>query len=310
MRIKPIHIVSLVFMLIFSCSSKNDETNTSQTIYPKFGSEIEVVINCLTFDAMEPFISPDGNYLFFNNLNDGINTKLYYATKINDSTFTYIGELTGANQSTTPHLDAVADMDVNGNFYWTSTRDYPNELNNLFHGTFNAGNISDIERVQGDFNMNTPGWLIMDHGISLDGQYLYFINTRFDDENCQGPCETTIGVAQRDDPSTFSALSNSASILQNINDTNYIYYAPFISSDNLELYFTRYLKGQITSSTVFEICVAVRSNSSSEFSIPVVLFSEIISNLIEAPTLTVDKNIIYYHQKTADSHIIMMRYRS
>ena len=308
MRIKPIFIVSLVLLFIISCSS-NDNDN-SQTIYPKFGSEIEVIINGLSFDAMEPFISPNGNYLFFNNLNDGINTKLYYATKINDSTFNYIGELTGANQTTTPQLDAVADMDVNGNFYWTSTRDYPNELNNLFHGTFSAGNINDIERVQGDFNMNTPGWLIMDHGISLDGQYLYFINTRFDDVNCQGPCETILGVAEKDNISTFSTLPNSASILQNINDANYIYYAPCISSDNLELYFTRYLKGQITSSTVFEICVAVRSNSLSEFSIPKVLFSEIISNLIEAPTLTVDKNIIYYHQKTADSHKIMMRHRS
>jgi hypothetical protein len=87
-------------------------------------------------------------------------------------------------------------MDINGNFYWSSTRNYPAELNNLFHGTFSDGNINDIERVQGNFNMNTPGWLTMDHGISLDGQYLYFINARFDDANCQGPCETTLGIAE------------------------------------------------------------------------------------------------------------------
>ncbi len=307
MRIIPIYIISLV--LIFSCSSNDNDINNSHTIYPEFGSEIEVIINGLTFDAMEPFISPNGNYMFFNNLNDGVNTKLFYATKVNDSTFNFAGELIGANQTTTPHLDAVADMDINGSFYWTSTRNYPSELNNLFHGTFSSGNINDIERVQGDFNMNTPGWLIMDHGISLDGQYLYFNNARFDDLNCQGPCETTIGIAQKDNVSTFSTLPNSLSILQNINDSNYIYYAPFISSDNLEFYYTRYLKGEITSSTVFEICVAVRNNSIFEFSIPRVLFSETILNLIETPTLTVDKNIIYYHQKIADSHKIMMRYR-
>ena len=309
MRKIPVYIVSLVLLLIFSCSSNDNENNDLQTIYPEFGLEIDVIINGLSFDAMEPFISPNGNYLFFNNLNDGINTKLYYATKINDSTFNYIGELTGANQTSTPHLDAVPDLDVNGNFYWTSTRDYPNELNNLFHGTFNAGNINDIGRVQGDFNMNTPGWLIMDHGISLDGQYLYFVNTRFDDANCQGPCETIIGVAHKENTSTFSTLPNSASILKNINDENFIYYAPCISSDNLELYYTRYLKGRITSSTVLEICVAVRSSALLEFSIPRVLFSETLLNLIEAPTLTVDKKIMYYHQKTADSHKIMMRYR-
>ena len=35
----------------------------SQT-YPSFGQEIDVTINGLSFDAMEPFISADGNYLF------------------------------------------------------------------------------------------------------------------------------------------------------------------------------------------------------------------------------------------------------
>lgn len=309
MRIKSILTIILISLLIISCSTNENDIRETQT-YPSFGSEIDVTINGLTFDAMEPFISADENYLFFNNKNDGIDTKLFYATKINDSTFTFVGELTGSNQTISPHLDAVADMDSKGNFYWTSTRNYPAELENLFHGTFNSGSVSDIERVQGDFNMNTLGWLIMDHGISLDGQFLYFNNARFDDTNCQGPCETTLGVAQKDNASTFNTLPNSVSILQNINDANYIYYAPCISSDNLELYFTRYLKGQITSNTVFEICVAVRSNSVTQFSIPKVLFSEVISDLIEAPTLTADKSIIYYHRKTTGSHKIVMRYRN
>tara|TARA_R110002049_G_scaffold241356_1_gene415222 strand:+ start:262 stop:1188 length:927 start_codon:yes stop_codon:yes gene_type:complete len=300
--------ITFILLLVLSCSSNDNDISSSQ-LYPSFGSAIDVTINGLSSDAMEPFISPDGNYLFFNNLNDGINTKLYYATKTNDSTFNYIGEITGTNQVTTPHLDAVADMDSNDNFYWTSTRNYPNELNNLFHGTFSTGNVSEIERVQGDFNMNIPGWLVMDHGISLDGQFLYFNNARFDDTNCLGPCETVLGIAQKNNDSKFSTLPNSASILQNITDANYIYYAPCISSDNLELYYTRYLKGQITSSTVFEICVAVRINSTSNFSVAKVLFSETISNLIEAPTLTVDKNIIYYHKKSSGSHKIKMRYR-
>ena len=297
-----------IALLIFSCSSNDNDINTSD-IYPSFGSEVEVTINGLSFDAMEPFLSPNGNYLFFNNLNDGINTKLYYATRVNDSTFNYVGELVGTNQTESPHLDAVADIDIDGNFYWTSTRNYPTELNNLFHGTFSNGNVIDIGRVQGDFNMDTPGWLVMDHGISLDGQFLYFNNARFDETNCLGPCETTIGVAQKENGSSFRTLPDSDSILQNINDANYIYYAPCISSDNLELYYTRYLKENINSSTVFEICVAVRPNASSDFSVPKVLFSEPIANLIEAPTLTVDKSIMYYHQKTSDSHKIVMRYR-
>jgi hypothetical protein len=307
MRINSFYII-LLLSLIISCSA-NDE-NYTDPIYPSFGPEKMVTIDGLSFDAMEPFVSPDGNYLFFNNLNDGINTKLYYATKITDSTYFFIGELLGTNQTTPPHLDAVADMDLNGNFYWTSTRNYPIELNNLFKGVFSEGNVTNIARVQGDFNMYTPGWLVMDHGISLDGNFLYFNNARFDDVNCQGPCETQLGIARKNNDLSFTKLPNSTSILQNINNSNYIYYAPCISSDNLELYFTRYLKGKITPSTFFEICVSVRSDSSSQFSIPKVIFSDVISNLIEAPTLSVDKKIIYYHKKNSNTHKIMMRYRN
>ena len=280
----------------------------SQT-YPSFSLEKQVIINGLTFDAMEPFISPDGNYLFFNNLNDGINTKLFYANKVNDTTFNFVGQLIGANQTAPPHLDAVADLDSLNNFYWTSTRGYPAEFDNLFHGKLNAGNVMDIGRVRGDFYINTPGWLIMDHGISYDGQLLYFNNARFDGSNCAGPCETHIGVAQKVNDSTFNKLSNSDEILQNVNDANYIYYAPCITKDNLELYYTRYLKGTITSSTLFEICVVVRNTSSDTFSVPHVLFSDVIANIIEAPTLTTDKQIMYYHKKIAGVHKIMIRYR-
>lgn len=293
--------------MAISCSSNDDDTNP---IYPSFGAEKMVTINGLSFDAMEPFLSPDKTYLFFNNLNDGINTKLFYATRVNDSTFNFVGELIGTNQVATPHLDAVADMDSNGNFYWTSTRNYPTELNNLFTGSFSSGNVSSIARVQGNFNMSTPGWLVMDHGISLDGQYLYFNNARFDDTNCQGPCETQLGVAKKNDDLSFTKLANSSSILQNINNSDYIYYAPCISSDNLELYFTRYLKGQITANTLFEICVSVRSDATSMFSTPKVLFSANALNIIEAPTLTVDKKIVYYHKKTSNTHKIVMRYRN
>lgn len=277
--------------------------------YPAFGPEIDVNINGLSFDAMEPFISPNGNFLFFNNLNDGINTKLYYATKVNDSVFNFMGELNGTNQIAPPHLDAVADLDAMNAFYWTSTRNYPADLENLFHGTFSNGTVSNMGRIHGSFYKNMPGWLIMDHGISNDGQYLYYNNARFDGI-CQGPCETELGIAQKVNDSTFNKMPNSDFLLHTIMDTNYIYYAPCISSDHLELYYTRFPKGAITPSTLFEICVAVRSTANDSFSMPHVLFSELIADLIEAPTLTTDKQIMYYHKKTAASHKIVLRYRN
>lgn len=277
--------------------------------YPSYGPEIDVSINGLAFDAMEPFISPDGSELYFNNLNDGDDTKLFYANKINDSTFTFVGELDGTDQPNPPYLDAVPDVDINGHFYWTSTRDYPAELDNLFHGNYSAGVVSDINRVHGNFNRSTPGWLVMDHGISLDGQHLYYNNARFNEDECLGPCETEIGIAFKENDSTFTKLLNSDVILETINDTSYIYYAPCISSDDLEIYYTRFLKGEITTETIFDICVAVRSNSDEAFSEPIVLFSSPLLELIEAPSLTTDKQVMYYHKRTPNSHVIKMRYR-
>ncbi|MEM6841512.1 MAG: hypothetical protein AAF632_04755 [Bacteroidota bacterium] len=301
-------VLTCIIMCI-SCSSSNDGIDQPLNSV-SFGREMEVTINDLSFDAMEPFISPDGRFLFFNSLNDGINTKIYYAERVNDSVFDFSGELTGTNQIAPPHLDAVPNMDANGNFYWTSTRNYPTNLDNLFHGSFDNGVVKNIGRVQGDFYKNIPGWLVMDHGISVDGQFLYFNNARFDNSNCQGPCETELGIAQKLNDSTFTTLSESSSILQTVNDPNYIYYAPHLSSDNLELYFTRYLKGPISPETIVEICVAVRSKSTNQFSEPRVLFSDVVSKIIEAPTLTLDKAIMYYHRKMADTHKIVMRYRN
>jgi hypothetical protein len=276
---------------------------------PSFGPETDVIINGLTFDAMEPFISADGMYLFFNNINDGVDTKLFYATRVNDSIFDLVGEVNGTNQAPAPLLlDAVPDLDTLNNFYWTSNRNYPAELDNLMHGTFSNGNVTNIGHVHGDFNMGIPGWLIMDHGISYDGELLYFSNARFDGV-CLGPCETLLGVAQKVNDSTFMTLPNSSDLVATINDTNYNYYAPCISSNNLELYYTRYPRGALPPNILFEICVATRNSPTDNFSAPVVLFSELLADVIEATTLTKNMEIMYYHRSIPGTHKIVMRRR-
>jgi len=302
---------SIFFTVLFvACSTEDVGFDQHASVSISFGKEVNVTINGIEFDAMEPFISPDGETLFFNSLNDGINTKIYYADRINDSVFNYLGELKGVNQAESPHLDAVPDMDMHNNFYWTSTRDYPARLDNLFYGVYKEDTVINIGRLQGDFYKDIPGWIVMDHGISLDGQLLYFNNARFDTQNCQGPCETELGIARKENDSTFVTIPESASILQNITDPQYIYYAPCISSDNLELYFTRYLKGFITPETQVEICVAVRTDSSVPFSPPVVLFSDDVANIVEAPTISADKKVLYYHRKTGNTHKIILRCRN
>src|SRR5713101_10095004 len=73
-----------------------------------FTNPERVTIDGYDKDAMEPFISLDGKYLFFNDSNNpppGTFTKLYYATRIDDLHFQLVGEIAGVN---TTALNAVA----------------------------------------------------------------------------------------------------------------------------------------------------------------------------------------------------------
>lgn len=273
----------------------------SQT-YPTFGSEKPVAVTGLTFDAMEPFLSADGNYMFFNSLNDGVNTGLYYATRVNDTTFTYIGQVGGVNYPA-PHLDAVASMDSLNNFYWVTTHNYPGTMDNFCHGTFNSGNVTDTGRVHGNIYLYAPGWIIMDAGINYSGNLVYYCNAYFN--SCNIPCWSTIGVAAKINDSTFAKLPSSDVNLQFVNDTNYINYAPAITKDELELYYTRILRSNPVQS---DICVAVRSTPTANFSAPLVIYSS--GDIPEAPTLSADKTRMYYHKKDGAIFKLFMRYRT
>ena len=304
------YLLTLFFAITLVSACANDTIVDPSTESIVYSNPIQITINGYNSDAMEPFISPDGNTLFFNSINDGNNTKIYYATKVNNATFTFEGELDGANETQAAQLNAVADLDALNNFYWTSVRDYPAKIDNLHHGIYTNGAVYDMGRVQGDFYNTNSGWLVMDHGISHDGQFLYFNNARFDDANCVGPCETFLGIAKMTGDKNFMKIANSDDILQNINNANYIYYAPCITTDNLELYYTRFADGTVNVNTVAEICVATRTSATDSFSVPKVLFSNTIGNgIIEAPTLTSDKQLMYYHQKVNGIHVIMMRTR-
>src|SRR5688572_6851612 len=206
MKLKVITLISIV---IFS-----DGRAFSQT-YPAFGPEIKVNITGLSFDAMEPFISLDGNTLFFNSLNSGGNTNLYYATKVNDSTFTYVGLVGGCYDPSPGHLDGVASIDSLNKFFWVSLRNYPAVFENLHQGVYVAGNVSSIKRVYGDFNIYTPGWLIMDAAINHSGNQLYYCNAFFNSCPLGMPCEATLGVAQKVNDSTFNKLINTEALFSN-----------------------------------------------------------------------------------------------
>jgi hypothetical protein len=237
---------------------------------------------------MEPFISRDGRYLFFNNSNDpAVNTNLHWAERVDDQTFQYKGEISGVN---TAALEGVASMDSYNVFYFVSTRSYNQTASTLFWGVFTNGAVSGIELVPG-VSTSTPGIVNFDAEVSPDGSTLYFVESQIGPTGLQ---TADILIAERNGTS-FVRSSNSAAIMQQIN-TNALEYAPAISASGLEIFFTR-LEGNAPL-----IYIATRASTSAPFDSPKRV--QAITGFAEAPTLSPDEKSLYYHKNENNQFVI------
>lgn len=269
--------------MTFLCCQKKDPVVAP----PVFAGKELVVVSGYSADIMEPFISHDGSLLLFNNSNDpAVNTNLHWATRTDDTHFVYQGEISGIN---TTSLDAVASLDRNGVLYFVSTRTYFTDLNSLYRGNFSQGAVDQITAVTGP-SKNQPGWLNFDAAINAAGDQLYLVDGRFDANG--GPYEADIAIAEKTGAG-FQRLGNSTDLLSQVN-TSALEYAPCISENGLELYFTR-TDAPLVPTSITQIYVAVRNNTSESFGVPVKLNA--LTGFVEAPTLTADGTRLYFHQR-------------
>ena len=124
---------------IIACASRPQSDPNVTRIYD---NPERVTILGYDDDAMEPFITRDGRYLLFNNLNEPtVNTDLHYAERVDDVTFRYRGKLDGAN---TPALEGVATMDRDGVLYFVSTRSYAETFSTIYRGRFANGKVTGV----------------------------------------------------------------------------------------------------------------------------------------------------------------------
>ena len=263
-------------------------TYESSVICEIFGPAEKVSLEGYSGNAMEPFISGDAKFLFFNSLNDGKDTSIYYAVRKDYRTFSVKGKIAGALNGLPPHLDAVASMDSAGNFYYTTTRNYPAEFENIYTGRFMEGTVETVTAQAGDFYIKTPGWIVMDSEISRDGTTLFFCNARFGWGRV--PLESSLGYAVKKN-SSFLTATDSVSVMKNLNGTfGYcIRYAPSISPDGLELYYTVLNKRKYST----EIYRAARKSADKPFGIPELI--RINGECPEAVTVAPDNAGIYFH---------------
>ena len=238
-------------------------------------------------DLMEPFISKDGRYLFFNNRNEPPErTDLYYAQRIDDVTFKFQGPLTGANSRA---LDGVASLDEAGNFYFVSTRSYGGSLSTIYRGHFDAGALSRVKIVAG-LSPLIPGIVDFDGEISADGQTLYFSEGDFRGDGPK-PQQVRLHVAKK---------VGEAFVRDRVGEwqvaaiqTGGVVYAPSISADGLELFVTG-VKA-IEPGMTPQIYRATRTGPDAAFG-PLQRVTA-ASGFVEAPSLSADGRRLYFHRK-------------
>lgn len=267
--------------------------------YRAFGHPQRVEIRGYQGDAMEPFITKDGRYLLFNNRNDPkIDTRLLFAERVDDLTFDYRGELEGANTSA---LEGVPSMDRHGNLFFVSTRSYAETLSTIYRGRFGQGRVSGIELVAG-ISLRQRGMVTFDAEVSADGSTLFVADGRFAGGHV--PETADIDIAVRDGAG-FRRLPGARDLLRNVN-TAALEYAPAVSGDLLELFFTR-LEGSGRSPRS-AILRAVRPSAGAPFGAPQRLAS--ITGFVEAPALSGDGRSLYYHRLDGGRFVILRVARS
>ena len=284
-----------ILLVLAGCEGAGSGPSAKNREYTTFGKPERVTIQGYSDHAMEPFITADGRYLFFNNSNDpSVNTNLHYAERINDITFKYKGEIKGVN---TRALEGVPTMDRNGNFYFISTRSYDQTMSTIYRGRFAGGVVTGINLVE-NLSEKRLNHVNFDVEISPSGDSLYFVDGVFTRPTV--PDKADIAIARREG-SGFRRWEKSAEVLKNIN-TDGLEYAVCISPDELELFFTR------LRNFGFAIYRSTRKTVAEPFELPERLTA--IEGFVEAPTLTADGRSLYYHKKDGDRFVIYRVTRS
>ena len=238
------------------------------TVYQGFHSPQEVKLEGYDGHCMEPFISRDGQYLFWNNLNhSSVNTNLFFARRQSGPLhFKFGGEVAGVN---TKKLDGVASMTAAGELFYTSLKSYKPKVGHygtLFHGPFADGKVERAKKVSGRVDQDKFGWLNMDCEITACGTEMYISSAWFQMYR-PPPRKSNILRALRQKGGSYELVDDDE-IMKNIN-TSCLEYAPCTSVDRLELFFSRtYIPswfGKNKGKTQLLICRAVRASVDEPF---------------------------------------------
>ncbi len=258
-------------------------------------------------DCMEPFITFDGNYLLFNNSNSAFtDTHIHICKRLKANHFKHLGLLSG---SSSQGKDMAPSIDADGHLFFTSSRSYEKDGHSIYCGDFAEETLKNVALPNGDISPHKPFEINMDCDISRDGKTLILSRAHFANFLLP-PDRSDLAVAEKEN-GTFSLNPQRQHVFLKLN-TPALEYAPCLSADQLELFFTRASKKVKTNTKTFEpdfrIMVARRKDCFSSFDEPARLAA--LNGFIEAPTITADKKEMFFHKKVGDKFRIFCAKRS
>lgn len=241
---------------------------------------------------MEPCITLDGKYLMFNNSNEpGAKTHIHLCQRLDTNIFKYIGELPG---TVSDSKDMAPSVDNAGNLYYTCLKSYDRDLKSLYVGKLKDESVTGVQEVPGDISPKVQTWINMDCCISADGKTLVVSRARFDFGSIH-PAESDLQMFVKGE-NGFALDPQSISVLKAVNSPA-LEYAPSLSADQLELYFTR-AQRDLEGRLLMRILVSKRDKVSSPFGPPSVL--GVIQGFVEAPTLPALNHELFFHKRDAE----------
>jgi hypothetical protein len=302
---------TLCFVLFNNCAqpkNNNSQSNTANTTQPNcfssFGTNTEwsgetlVEIDGYSANAMEPKTSADQVVLFWNDKpasDDAMN--IHYAVKQSNGRYLYIGTLPGTVSTA---LDGVPSIDSAGNFYFTSLRTYTSNLQTIFSGQVNViatNSLSIINVAPADSNVSLKqsGKVDMDVDVSWDGTMMLASRATFSGKSYPDSSYLELfSVSNR----TASSVTNSSTLLKSVNLAECRVYAPTLSNDMKELYFTVFPANVDPTASDFRIVVAKRNSISDPFGTGAII-KGITGDLTEGPSITYNDSgkTLFYHKK-------------
>jgi hypothetical protein len=284
------NLVDKALLKLDSVSTAKAAPGPVSTLY---GNPHSVEIAGYYQDAMEPCISLDGQYLFFNSSNEKKDTTIFCAKRLSTFRFQLLGPIVGIHRE----RELAPTIDMQNRLYFTETASYGADRKTLYVGQWSPNKIAKVQAVSGDISPQQLGWINMDCAISSDDNTLMISRAKISGGGV--PASSYLLMAKRGSGNNFVMAPNSDEILKNI-ATPSLQYAPAITRDGLELYFTRCSGNEIPSAAMsaqpfMQTMVARRSSVNQPFGPPARLSA--IDGFAEAPSLTLDKRELFIHKK-------------